>query len=243
MSKSATDKRGALPLYQVVKRHILALLDSGDWESNRRLPSEHELVSELGISRMTVNRALRELAAEGYIERISGVGTFVAERRIQSHPLEIRDIGFEIAERGHSHESQVITLDAVRAAPGVAVYFNVAAGSRLFHTRILHSESGSPIQLEDRYVHPRFAPGFLEQDFCHLTTTQYLLGLNSTPDEVEQIVQASLPEPEIASALQMSVQEPCLVLARRTWVAGRVVTRASFHHPASRYQFGSRYTP
>lgn len=239
---AAQGKPGAVPLYEKVKRHILTLIESGDWDPDRRLPSEHELVAELGISRMTVNRALRELSAEGYIQRISGVGSFVAERRVQSHPLEIRDISFEIAERGHSHESLVITLAAVRATPAVAAYFNVAAGSRLFHTRILHSESGSPIQLEDRYVHPRFAPEFLAQDFSHHTTTQYLLNLHNTPDEIEQIVQARLPEPEIAKLLQISEQEPCLVLTRRTWVARKVVTRASFHHPASRYQFGSRYT-
>ena len=80
---ATTGKPGAVPLYEKVKRHILTLIESGDWDPDRRLPSEHELVAELGISRMTVNRALRELSAEGYIQRISGVGSFVAERRVQ----------------------------------------------------------------------------------------------------------------------------------------------------------------
>jgi len=242
-TKAAFDKQGGMPLYQMVKQHILTLIGSGNWSQNRRLPSEHELVAELGVSRMTVNRALRELTSEGYTERISGVGTFVAERRVQSHPLEIRDIAQEITERGHNHESLVLTLTDVRATPAMAVYFNVAAGSRLFHARVLHSESGSPIQLEDRYVHPIFAPGFLEQDFSRQTTTQYLLDLNKYPDEIEQIVQAVMPAPDIAAALQMDEHEPCLVLSRRTWIARKVVTRASFHHPASRYQFGGRYAP
>ena len=236
-------KQGSLPLYQMVKQHVLSLIECGQWGENRRLPSEHELVAELGVSRMTVNRALRELTSEGVIERVSGVGTFVAERLVQSHPLEIRDIAQEIVERGHRHESQVLELAAIRAIPAVALYFNVAAGSRIFHARVLHSESGSPIQLEDRYVHPTFAPAFLEQDFSGQTTTHYLLALNKAPEEIEQIVQATLPTPDIAAALQMEENEPCLVLSRRTWVARQVVTRASYHHPASRYQFGSRYTP
>ena len=91
-------------------------------------------------------------------------------------------------------------------------------------------------------IHPGFAPEFLQQDFSGQTTTQYLLGLNSSPDEIEQIVQASIPSAEIAIALQMDENEPCLELFRRTWVAGRVVTKTRFYHPASRYQFGSRTT-
>jgi GntR family histidine utilization transcriptional repressor len=237
------NKHSGIPLYQMVKRHILSLIGDGQWDEKRRLPSEHELVAELGVSRMTVNRALRELATDGVIKRISGVGSFIADRRVQSHPLEIRDIAQEIAERGHSHESNPLTQAAVRASAAVAVYFNIAAGSRLFHARILHSESGIPIQLEDRYVHPGFAPDFLEQDFSIKTTTQYLLEVDNAPDEIEQIVQAKLPAPDIAAALQLEGSEPCLVLSRRTWVSRRVVTWATFHHPASRYQFGSRYTP
>ena len=92
-------------------------------------------------------------------------------------------------------------------------------------------------------MHPAFAPGFIDQDFSSQTTTQYLLELNNAPEEIEQIVQAAMPTADIAGALQMADNEPCLVLSRRTWVERRVVTRASFYHPASRYQFGSRYTP
>ncbi|KKK73298.1 hypothetical protein LCGC14_2895220, partial [marine sediment metagenome] len=55
-----------IPLYQVVKDHILALIKSGNWPTDKRLPSESELVEEFTVSRMTANRALRELTAEGY---------------------------------------------------------------------------------------------------------------------------------------------------------------------------------
>ena len=55
----------ATPLYERVKNHILSNIGSGAWSGDRRIPSENELVAELGISRMTVNRALRELTAAG----------------------------------------------------------------------------------------------------------------------------------------------------------------------------------
>lgn len=232
-----------IPLYQQVKQYIRELIDGGAGEGNRRLPSENELVDMLKVSRMTVNRALRELVKEGYVERISGVGTFIADKRLESHPLTIQNIAAEIDDRGLVHQSKVITIEEVRAAAGIALMFNIAAGSRLFHSIILHSESGVPIQYEVRYVYPAFAPDFINVDFSKTTTNEYLMSVSRAIDEVEQNIRAEIPTKELAQLLKMSPGEPCLVLFRRTWVGKRVVTKSTLYHPASRFQFGSRYKP
>ena len=72
------------PIYQRVKQAIVNQIRAGHWQPHQRVPSESELVAELGVSRMTINRALRELTSEGFLIRMQGVGTFVAgtvERR------------------------------------------------------------------------------------------------------------------------------------------------------------------
>ena len=71
----------AMPRYEQVKSHILKLIGDGTLAPHDRVPSENELVDAFGLSRMTVNRALRELAEEGYVVRLAGVGTFVADSR------------------------------------------------------------------------------------------------------------------------------------------------------------------
>jgi GntR family histidine utilization transcriptional repressor len=228
-----------IPLYQMVKQHMLDLIQTGEWEQGKRLPSENELVQDLSVSRMTVHRALRDLASEGHVQRISGSGTFVAEERAQSHPLEIRDIAEEIRARGHDHECEVITLETVRAAADIATRFDLLRGTRLYHSIIVHSESSEPIQYEERYVLPDFAPDFIKADFTCMTTYQYMMQQGAF-EEVEQIVQAAIPDEQICSYLQMEAGEPCLILLRRTWVAGRVVTSSQLQHPASRFQFSSR---
>ena len=67
------------------------------------LDVEAELVAQFGFSRMTINRALRELTDEGLLVRLQGVGTFVAEPKGQSALFEIRSIADEIAARNHQH--------------------------------------------------------------------------------------------------------------------------------------------
>ncbi|MDP9066232.1 MAG: GntR family transcriptional regulator, partial [Pseudomonadota bacterium] len=68
------------PLYLQVKRHILENIESGRWATAARVPSENDIVKSFGVSRMTANRALRELRDAGVLVRIAGVGSFVADR-------------------------------------------------------------------------------------------------------------------------------------------------------------------
>ncbi|RUZ58861.1 GntR family transcriptional regulator, partial [Mesorhizobium sp. M7A.F.Ca.US.007.01.1.1] len=65
----------ASPLYEKEKDYILANIGTGRWGKDRKLPSENELVASLGVSRMTVHRALRELTSAGFLIRLQGVGT------------------------------------------------------------------------------------------------------------------------------------------------------------------------
>src|ERR1700744_4804174 len=98
------------PRYLQVKRHILDNIGSGKWGAAARVPSENDLVKSFGVSRMTANRALRELRDEGVLVRVAGVGSFVADRHARAHPLEIRGIADEIRERGHVHRAEVLSL-------------------------------------------------------------------------------------------------------------------------------------
>lgn len=83
------DKQGApLPLYLQVKQSIIEKIHTAEWQANDRIPSESELVTQFQCSRMTANRALRELTAEGLLVRLQGVGTFVAEPKGNLHYLK-----------------------------------------------------------------------------------------------------------------------------------------------------------
>ncbi|MCG8371784.1 MAG: GntR family transcriptional regulator, partial [Proteobacteria bacterium] len=74
----------AKPRYQQLKDLIVGRIAAGELRPADRVPSEHELVESMNVSRMTANRALRELHDEGYVERVAGRGTFVSDRRSRS---------------------------------------------------------------------------------------------------------------------------------------------------------------
>jgi GntR family transcriptional regulator, histidine utilization repressor len=213
------------PLYRQVKRHILERIESRSLAEGAQVPSENELTRELGVSRMTAHRALRELTAEGVLRRVKGAGSFVAPSRPESALFEVRNIADEIAARGGAHSAEVLALEAIHASADEAAAFAVKPGARLFHSLLLHREDGTPIQIEDRLVSPAFASGYLKQDFTRTTPNKYLMGLRA-PDGVEHLVEAVLPDRRQQKLLDISADEPCLLMTRRTWCQGQVVSRA-----------------
>lgn len=235
---SASEK----PRYQQVKDLIIDRISSGDLGPSDRVPSENELVESMSVSRMTANRALRELTDEGYVERVAGRGTFVSDFRYQSHVLEVHNIADEIGHRGHQHTCEVIRNSRQYARGEVARALHVEQGTDVFHLLLVHFEDGAPIQVEDRHVLAEFAPECGQQDFRGVTPSAYLTAI-SPLQEAEQVVRAQLPNAAVRARLQMAEDEPCLVVMRRTWSDGRPVTFARLQHPGSRYELTGHYAP
>lgn len=227
-------------LYRRIKEAIRARILAGEWGEGFQLPSEHRLLEEFGVSRMTVHRALRELTDDGLLTRVQGVGTFVAGRRPGVSVVELRSIADDIAERGNRHAAAVHALDEVRADAMLARQMNLPEGARLWHSVVLHTENDVPIQHEERWVNPAMAPDYLQQDFTSTTPTAYLQALHAGPD-VEHVIEATLSSRAVARLLGIAAGDPCLRLTRRTWVQARVVTLAVMTHPASRYRLGTRF--
>jgi GntR family histidine utilization transcriptional repressor len=230
------------PLYQKVKAFILEQVDNGRLKPNSRVPSENELVQTLEVSRMTVNRALRELTAEGRLVRVQGVGTFVAPDKPQSALLEIVSIAEEIRRRGGVHNSKVQLLQSEQVPKEVAIYMRLPAGTPVYHALLVHYDRTVPVQLADRYVNPAVAPDFLNQDFARITPNAYLMRV-APVNEVDHVIEAVLADKTTQRLLKIKENTPCLVLHRTTWSGDLVATHSRFTYPGPRYKLGGRFKP
>lgn len=232
----------ALAPFEQVKQYLKGRLAAGEWTPGTLMPSEAALVQQFGVSRMTVNRALRELQLEGLVDRVQGVGTFAAQLHRVSSSLVIRDIHEEIVARGHIHHATVHVAREEQASALAAQRLGVVAGTRVFHTLIVHYENGVALQCEDRYVNPDCAPDFLSVDFTRITPTHYLLDV-APLREAHFSVQAGLPSAREAKLLGLKVTDPCLIVARRTSNGSAPITQARLVHPAGHYQIEGVFKP
>jgi GntR family histidine utilization transcriptional repressor len=228
--------------YARVKQFLKGELAAGRWRPGALMPSEAELVAQFGVSRMTVNRALRELQTEGLIERVQGVGTFAAQLQRVSSTLTIRDLHGEIAARGNTHHAEVHLARQEPAGAALAQRIGVAEGAPVFHTLIVHHENGVPLQCEDRYVNPACAPDYLSVDFTQTTPTHYLLEV-APLWEAQYSIEASAPTAREAKLLGIGRADPCLIVVRRTVSRGVPITLARLVHPGSRYQIDGQFKP
>ncbi len=232
----------SLPLYKKVKAHVLSLIETGTLKPGDRGPSEADLVNKMGVSRMTANRALRELHEAGFVTRVPGVGTFIAENRIHGTLLAIRDIADELAENDHRYSARVLLHEKTAASDTIAQRFRLPAGTTLFHARVLHMKDDRPIVLEDRYVHPDIAPDYLTISLEHETSYRHLIAV-APLQEVEHVIRAIPATDELRSLLALAKDEPCLLVQRRTWTHGKVASSVDLIHAASRYEITGRFKP
>lgn len=224
------------PAYLRVKQHVLAQIQSGTWQEGEAIPGEEALARTFGVSRMTVNRAIRELSDEQIVERVQGSGTYVAQQKYQATLVEIRNIAEEIAARGHVHRSELHKLERTKAGEVQGRQFGMKPDQPLFHSVVVHFEDGEAIQVEDRYVNPAVAPDYLQMDFSSQTPNAYLMRV-APLQGVRFVIEACLPPRDVAEMLHMAPDEPCLVLRRQTQSQGQVASVAAMWHPAARYRF------
>ncbi len=224
------------PIFQRIKDYLVAEIAAGRWKEGEVVPSEQALVRQFGVSRMTVNRAVRELTAEQVLTRRQGSGTFVAPKKYQATLVEIRSIADEIRARDHAHASRLHLLAEERANEGLCRQFELAAGSALFHSVIVHFENGRPIQVEDRWVNPASAPDYLRQDYARITPNQHLMEAAPLQGATYSIEALAAPK-EVAQMLEIDARACCLVLKRRTTSGGAVASVVTMWHPGELYQY------
>lgn len=236
------DEDSPLPIYLRVKHLITSKINQGIWTTNHKIPSESELVNQLGCSRMTVNRALRELTAEGLLVRVQGVGSFVAESQGQTALFQINNIADEIAARNHQHRAEVLLLESVQADSLQSLQMQVQEYHPLFHSIIVHFENDIPIQIEDRLVNSFLVPDYLNQDFTQMTPHVYLMA-HAPVTEGEHIVKAILVSAQESKWLKINKTEPCLMILRRTWSKKNLISSARLIYPGHRYHLEGKFTP
>lgn len=235
------ETRPAAP-YLRVKHALKDEMARGRWNPGELMPSEAQLTERFGVSRMTVNRALRELQSEGLVQRVQGVGTFAAHPYAVSSSLTIRDLHQEIVDRGHRHDAQVQFVREEEASAALAQRFGVAEGARVFHSLIVHLEDGVPLQCEDRYVNPVWAPDYLAVDFTTTTPTQHLLRV-APLWHARYSIEAGRPTAKEARLLRIDKLDPCLIVQRRTTCRDIPITLARLVHPGSRYRLDGEFAP
>ena len=182
----APNKERAVPLYYQLAETIDAQITSGELQPGDRLPSERDLATKAGISRMTARQALTHLVERSVVEVRHGVGTFVAQPKLTSDPLHLLGFTEQMMATGGTVSSTVLNQEVLPAPSVIASALGSDPGGDVVRIMRLRSLNGTPLLLETSYFPYRLVAGIelrdlsssslyttLEQDFgIHLAHAQ-----------------------------------------------------------------------
>ncbi|MHB1876011.1 MAG: GntR family transcriptional regulator [Streptosporangiaceae bacterium] len=129
-----------------------------------RLPTEQDLASWLGVSRMTLRHALAELAKRGLVTRTVGRagGTFVAEPKLEQDLTILAGFSEQLRRRGLVAGARVLAAAEIPASAAAAAALEIAVGDRVYEVRRLRLAHGQPILIEHSLFPVQRCPGLIE---------------------------------------------------------------------------------
>ncbi|GGF54250.1 GntR family transcriptional regulator [Paracoccus acridae] len=150
--------------WQSVRADVLERIRSREWPPGELIPTEQELAVSLGCARATVNRALRELADSGIIERRRKVGTRVASTSARRTVLDMPAIRTEIEATGAVYSYELASFTTQLPTPAAARALQVPASQELLLIKAKYTADGQPHCCEAIWLNTRLLPPLTRRD-------------------------------------------------------------------------------
>ena len=201
--------------YKDVKFDLLSKITQGEWGSGDLVPNEVELAASYGCARATVNRAMRELADDGIIERRRKAGTRVRMTPIRQARFNIPIVRSEIEEKGAAYRFSLVSRSVAIAPDWLRVRLQLPQNGRALHLVCMHYEDGIPYEHEDRWISLTALPKAESADFSEDAPTEWLLA--TIPfSEAEINLSAGLADQKLSDYFACSIGDPVLNIERST---------------------------
>lgn len=221
--------------WEEIRAEVLRRIRVREWPLGAMIPAEEALAAEFGCARATVNRALRELAVAGVVERRRRAGTRVVALPVRKATVDIPVIRQEIEARGQTYGFRLLEERTEAAPVPVASKLGIAPGARLIWLEALHLADGRPFVHETRWLNPAAIPVALP-DFRLVSANEWLVAHVPyvTGDIAFSAEGASAREAEV---LGVSAGAALFVTERATWAAEAPITFVRLAHaPGYRVQ-------
>jgi GntR family histidine utilization transcriptional repressor len=222
--------------FRDVKTEILRRITDGPWGPGSLLPGEIELAEEFGCSRTTLNRAMRDIAELGLIERRRKAGTRVRMAPIRQARFAIPLVRAEIENSGAIYNYRLVRCEPAGAPDWLSEKLKIQPGIKVVHVICVHEADGQAYQLEDRWINSTALPQALDQSFREIGPNEWLVA--TVPFSQVEISFSAVPAgAAIVRHLEYQPGQPVFCVERTTWWQGAAIT-----HVTLSYRRGHRMT-
>lgn len=228
------DTPGEQPLYRRLAALLVDAMTEGAVSEGQALPSERRLSEGLGISRVTVRRALDLLSRDGRVRRQQGAQTRVAER-VQKALSTVTGFSEELAARGSVPGHRWVSRKTVLPTPGEAMALGISGSDPVVRLVRIRTADGRPLAIERATVPQAFLPS---GDMVQASLYATLRALGAGPVRGTQRIRAGLMSSVEAEHLESEPGAALLIIERRCCLAdGRAVEFTETRYNGALYDF------
>lgn len=228
------------PLYHKVRLILRDRIDRGYYGEGGRLPSEAELGKEFDVSRITVSRAINELARQGLVERRRGAGTRIVANPRQTRPVAtgLKGLLQSLNDMGNRTQVEVLEFGFVTAPAEVQTGLEVEPGDTVQRAVRVRSHNGQPFSYIVSYIRGEIGRRFGREDMVNKSMLSLLEENGVEIGSARQSFSATLADPATCGPLDVPVGTPLLVVTRTVSDAsGRPVEFLRVLYRTDRYQY------
>jgi GntR family transcriptional regulator len=239
---SALDARRPDPLWVQAVATLREQVADGSLPQGSRLPSERDLCRDLGISRVTLRKALQQLVEEGMLRPSHGRGWYVGADERKEWPNSLESFTETAARMGLVATSLVLRAGPAPATFDEAEQLGVAPGSALFHLDRVRMLDEVPIGLDVSLVPADLVPGLADVDFRVRSLYATLTAAGLEPAHAETTIEAREADPRQAAQLDVEPGRPLLVMHQTVRGPGdRPLLRSSISYVGDRYRLRTSF--
>ncbi|MEQ8446605.1 MAG: UTRA domain-containing protein [Pelagibacterium sp.] len=195
---------------------LLRRINERIWPPGSLIPNEADLAAEFGCARTTVNRAMRELAEAGLVDRKRRAGTRVALHPISRVVIDIPIIRLEVEQRNAEWSYGLLSQDMQPAPARITSRLGLERDTAMLHVTSMHFTDNHPLLHEDRWINPAAVPGVEEMDFAAVSANEWLI--QNAPYTGGDIAFSALnADSKLAELLEADDGAAVFVVDRITW--------------------------
>jgi GntR family transcriptional regulator len=204
-----------LPMYTQLKEILKTRILEGTYLPNQQMPSESELITSFGVSRITVRHALGELQSEGLIFRVHGKGTFVSRPRAFQDLGSLRGFGTAMRQMGYETHSKVLSIRTIRPPQHVQEKLCLAKGGKVTELQRLRFLNREPISIDVSYLPSTLGARLVKEDLANndvftIMENNFQLALGHADLQIS----ATIVEESMARRLRVEEGAPVLFIER-----------------------------
>ncbi len=228
------DPNNSLPLYQQLQRALREAIERRILGPDDALPSERQLATALGVSRITVRKAIDGLASEGLLVSRQGSGNFVCAR-IDKNFAKLTSFSEDMRSRGRVPHSEWLRRTEGTVAPEEALKLALSPGTQVFRFHRLRYADDTPMCLEYATIVASFLPSLEAVDD---SLYDALERVNHRPVRALQRLRALLLNDEQAKLLAAKSGDAGLLVERLGYLRdGRAVEFCQSFYRGDTYDF------